>query len=881
VSGETQSNPDDPGGSSEVGPDAAILQAVQRAFASREAPRTPAAGSTSPTRPPGPGDTPGNPPGGGGGPGGPHRPTPSAASDLRSPDPSIRREALERIAADGIDPDDAATARAVAGVLLGDPESGLRAIAARLLLEVGWGSPKDVDRALRDPDDEVRAAAVRMAASGGPAALERLIPLVSDRRWPLTQQATLSVLPTVLAAATGNGVDVMPLLREIGSLEPPPLWAERPPLEAIARTIGRDRLVRALEGSGRSRLGAARLLVLVGDRQWLRPVVALVGDPSEEVRVLAHTASALLEDAPGFAPVGTGTPEPRDNVAEDELIAAVARALSDPVERVRRQAGATIATIPRTALSEWAGRALAQEPDGVLAATVAERVRMGEVAPEILWRACRTPAEERGPYLAALVALRQPPGELARTVLTVDILHRPTAVRIAWRVGGRAVLPFLTPMLEDPVGGVRTAVLESLAEAADPSIPIEASRLLATDSSAAVRATAVRALAEAPAEVRATALATALADPDPDVQAIAVEILPRGAPGVMGFELLRALMDDDERVWRAALRHLAELPDDSMPILWNAISTAPPERRQALIATLERTDPNRLAGLAQRRSRSPDPADRALAVELAAQADSEESGQIVLAALSDPAPNVRREAAAALTTLRSPEAVGALERTLSDPQADVRVAAARALGLIDDDTVPAVLISALRDPEIRVRHMATEALTRWRSPAVARLLAEALAAPDLRRGAAAVLERMDQAAVEPLVEMVSGGDPETRAAAAAVLDRIIGPAPFVERLGSTDPEERFRATQVLGAIAGNEAAEAIIGALGDPEVRIRSLAARLLGATGDPRALRPLKRMLLSDPVPEVAAAAEEALQSLGSLPGPDLDVIPEDDASH
>jgi len=175
--------------------------------------------------------------------------------------------------------------------------------------------------------------------------------------------------------------------------------------------------------------------------------------------------------------------------------------------------------------------------------------------------------------------------------------------------------------------------------------------------------------------------------------------------------------------------------------------------------------------------------------------------------------------------------------------------------------------------------MATDALTRWRSPAVARRLGEALSAPDLRRAVATVLEQMGHAAVEPLVAAVVTGDAETRGTAAAVLDKVVGSGPFVERLGSTDPEDRLRATEVLGALGGAEAVEALLGALGDPEVRVRVRAVRLLAASGDPRALRPLKRMLLSDPVPEVAAAAEEALQVLGSLPGRDLgDDIPADD---
>jgi HEAT repeat protein len=236
----------------------------------------------------------------------------------------------------------------------------------------------------------------------------------------------------------------------------------------------------------------------------------------------------------------------------------------------------------------------------------------------------------------------------------------------------------------------------------------------------------------------------------------------------------------------------------------------------------------------------------------------------VVAALGDPDPAVRRTAAAAMSTLRSPAAVGALARTLSDPQVDVRVEAVRALGVIDDDGVPPVLIAALKDPEVRVRDMAAEALTRWHSPAVARQLAGSISSPDLRRPAGDVLLRMGHAAVEPLVEVATGDDADAAAAAGALLDRLAGAGTFAAGLSSIDPRERLRAVQVLGVIGGNMAADAILGALNDPDVGVRARAAVLLGTLGDPRAIKPLRRMFLSDPVGEVASAAGEALRVLG-----------------
>jgi HEAT repeat protein len=244
--------------------------------------------------------------------------------------------------------------------------------------------------------------------------------------------------------------------------------------------------------------------------------------------------------------------------------------------------------------------------------------------------------------------------------------------------------------------------------------------------------------------------------------------------------------------------------------------------------------------------------------------------RLVVTALEDPDPGVRRSAATALTFLRPPSAVAALARSLSDPQVDVRIESIRALGVIDDDTVPAVLIEALKDPEIRVREMAADGLSRWHSPAVARQLAAALASPDLRRSAGEVLERMGPMAVQALAEVTTGADAEASIAAGVLLDRIAGAAPFVDDLGSIEPDQRLRAVQVLAALGGPAASEALVSALADPDIRVRSRAASALGAIGHLPAVRALRRMFLTDPVSEAAAAAEAALRRLGAVPAED-----------
>lgn len=801
-----------------------------------------------------------------------------ASASLLSSSPGERRETLASMMASGIEQIDA---ESVARVLLADPDADTRWMAAETLARSRARLPLGViQRALGDPQDRIRALAVRLAARRGPASFPLLVPLVTQRRWPMTQSAALEALKRLMDEE-GHllGGELRVLLTGIADMDPPPLRAERPGLEAIARAIGTERLRGQLGGSEPERLGAARLLLAEASPSALRSVSGLSEDPSHEVRRAAAAATHLIGQYRGTSrsdsPPGPASSSPpawalaAEQPDESDLISSLARALTDPEAAVRTQAAAALERIPHRMLADWAVESLdgGSAEAAAKAAAVVEHLRVGPAAEALMKRASGLSAEARAPYLGALSALRLAPADLAALVPSVDPIHRQEAVRLAWQIGGRAVPPFLRPLLEDTAGPVRMAVMEVLAESGEPAAVEIAQNLLANDSSAAVRATAVYTLARSEPDIRLAALSRALADPDPDVRATAVEALPRGLASDVMELLLPALQDPDERVWQASLRHLAALPDHELPLVWAALRESPPAKREELVRSIERTDPDRLSALALQNVHGVDPADRVLATELAARAGTPESTAAVVAALSDPDPVVRRTAASAMTTLRTPAAVDALTRSLADPQVDVRVEAVRALGMIDDDGVPPVLIGTLKDPELRVREMASEALTRWHSPAVARQLAGSLGLPDLRRPSGDVLAKMGQAAVEPLVEVAAGDDVEAAAAAGALLDRIAGASAFAASLSSIDPEARLRTVQVLGAIGGSVAADALLEALSDPDVRIRAKAATLLGGMGESRAVKPLRRMFLSDPVSEVAAAAEAALRMLGSVP--------------
>jgi HEAT repeat protein len=344
----------------------------------------------------------------------------------------------------------------------------------------------------------------------------------------------------------------------------------------------------------------------------------------------------------------------------------------------------------------------------------------------------------------------------------------------------------------------------------------------------------------------------------------------------MGDLLLRALEDPEERVWHASIRHLIALRGRHLGSLWRAIRGTSPVKREEIVRAIESTDPDLLSELAMAYADQDDRSARALALEIAARAGTPECRARVIAALEDPDPLVRRAAAVSMSTVRTAAAVSALARSLSDPQVEVRVEVVRALSLIDDNEVLPVLISALKDPEVRVRDMAAEALARWRSPGVSRRLAAALSEPDLRRAARDLLERMGEAAVEPLVGIVLGDDREAARLAGELLERVAGPHPFVAALSSVDPGQRLRSVEVLGAMGDPTASEALLTTLSDPDERVRVRAIELLGELGDPRAIDPLRRAFLSDPVVRVAVAAEETLRRLGSPP-----TLPQETAAH
>jgi HEAT repeat protein len=221
----------------------------------------------------------------------------------------------------------------------------------------------------------------------------------------------------------------------------------------------------------------------------------------------------------------------------------------------------------------------------------------------------------------------------------------------------------------------------------------------------------------------------------------------------------------------------------------------------------------------------------------------------LLAALDDPDPAVSLAAADALGRINDPAAVHGLLLAIEHPSEPVRLGAARALGMMGVQAAVEPLRAMLLMGEGLEVSVAGEALGRIGGPAATDALLAALkndAQPTGRwHVAMAVLEKMGQPAVEPLLAM----------------------------LDSQDAIARRNAAQALGWIGSPTAAEALVRALRrDGDAGVRSQAAWALGeigSSGQPlgvAARRTLERAQLRDPAAEVQMAAARALSDIPAL---------------
>jgi len=359
---------------------------------------------------------------------------------------------------------------------------------------------------------------------------------------------------------------------------------------------------------------------------------------------------------------------------------------------------------------------------------------------------------------------------------------------------------------------------------------------------------------------------------------------------VLVAELLRA--DAEPRQRAQAAGGLVQFGGAAVPALFEAVEQGGPMGRREVISTLVRigrvTLEPVLAGLDH-----PSPAVRSAAAEALGLVGDRRGLSPLTARLRDEHPDVRQEAAAALTRLEG--AAQALLSALRDREPRARQSAAISLARMREERAVRPLLGLLADPDAEVRRSAGAALAML-GPAAGPSLVGALgdADPRLRRAAAEVLGVMAHApAIEPLARLLDDAQPEVRAAAQSALHQMslrflgdlrlpgegrrraavealarIGP-PIVpvllDSLREADPALRAGAAEALGRARVARAAPRLVALLGDADPGVRAAAAGALEALG-PRAAEHLLPLLRGG----AAEARTQAAGILARLPDPE-----------
>jgi HEAT repeat protein len=336
--------------------------------------------------------------------------------------------------------------------------------------------------------------------------------------------------------------------------------------------------------------------------------------------------------------------------------------------------------------------------------------------------------------------------------------------------------------------------------------------------------------------------------------------------------LLGLLEDHDEPVRAAASSALGMMGESSAdPLIRKLTSPDPVARREAFLAIgndpAGHTMPAAIAPLIAALS-DPDPEIRYLAAKGLRPAPDPRTVEPLMACLQDPSPEVRKEAAEGLRRRTDPRIPAILVAALRDDAAPVRWTAACALGELGDPRAGPALVQALQDEDESVRDMAARSLGMLKpdpGPEIRALLTSD--DPKLRCGAVTILGAgKDPESVVVITRALRDRDAGVRRKAAEALCRFSGPAavpPLLDALRDPDDPVRKYALRALSKTGDPRILDPTIAALKDPDAGVRAEAAWCLQEIGDPRAV-PFLREALEDRVAGVRHQAALSLETLG-----------------
>jgi len=266
------------------------------------------------------------------------------------------------------------------------------------------------------------------------------------------------------------------------------------------------------------------------------------------------------------------------------------------------------------------------------------------------------------------------------------------------------------------------------------------------------------------------------------------------------------------------------------------------------------------------------PVLRARAADIFAVSRDKTAAPALLDALQGEYFTVRARAALALGRIGETRAIPILLKLLKDSESEARIAACLALGFFKDpSTFDDITNVLLDDPKIDVRQAAAMALGNTQHPKAVPYLMEALRDPfwwyerETQAGDLfTAIEKMGEAAVEPLIEALKENEGAVRKYAALVLGRI-GDARAIEPLGMALYDLHHdvgKASAEALARFGVPSFEILVEALDHPEMWIRIHSVDVLPKVKEPRVALVLLEML-KDPEREVKKHVIEALGEL------------------
>jgi HEAT repeat protein len=816
---------------------------------------------------------------------------------LTDPVPSVRAEAARSI---GILGEESAVHSLIN--LLSDPDYWTRIRAIEAIEMIAPKDPTALDTALRDASPEVRSrAAIALQRIGF---LEKRVEALAGTDREKVEQAHQTLVEMGRAGLIESTVSYLEhpdlrirsrmaaVLGEVGdlhalpSLRPlvkDPEWPVRlRAVEAIAQLRppeGVRELLPALSDPEETVRAAAaqgiRALGLKTDGEGVGAVLALFETDNAEVRSSVIECILQTEDPAVDATLARAAVDPNEEVriraldainarASQRWVEILVRALGDSSTRVRSQAARALGRIGSPTAIDGMIKNLAT-PDrefrealaGSLAALGAKRVielargvEGKEAALALAWALGKT-----GEYAAV--------PELGRLASDIRAEVRASAAGALGKIRSKESEDLLGALLSDRNERVRAAAANALG-AVDTGRSVE--RLIAAldDPDAFVRGRALIALGRIATDAAIDALARRAKSPPDPSESAHLAIACGIAGGEVGFRLaLSALSSDDlrQRIERALAQEAEEVVHRFRTNLH--LDAAALETDLGKDALADRYAETLLVAQGAQ--------ERATAVKgLSALGTTKHRARLIDVVRTDPAPEVRRLALAAMEASGGDLAVlGVLIEALKDPSIPVRVQAAVALGHRSDPSNNDALLAGFLAKDKALDRAVIDALVSANRGHTTRFIDELMGhneEPILRGGASVLGELADPAATRILDMWRASGAVSVRAAAVSALGSI----GTVEAMRSvmecrSDPSVNVRmaAVESLSRVAAGEFLDALISMCRDPSVNVRRRIAQQIGDSGR-LSLMVVAETLVQDPDDHVRADALLGLLALG-----------------